>query len=94
VEAEQAVLVEATWGCLDLLELVQGISGSHLMLPKAGLVATSILDLQGFSSTVCLLENIFFKIINSKKMNYFLMFDSVMKNKLKNTFSIRLCHGK
>jgi len=30
------------------------------MLPKAGLVATSILDLQGFSSTVCLLENSFF----------------------------------
>jgi hypothetical protein len=29
---------------------------------------------------------IFLKKINSRKVNYFLMFDSVMKNKLKNTF--------
>jgi len=35
---------------------------------------------------VCLLENIFFFKMNFKKMNYFFMFGSVMKNKLENIF--------
>ena len=35
---------------------------------------------------VCLLESIFFFKVNFRKMNYFLMFGSVMKNKLENTF--------
>jgi hypothetical protein len=40
---------------------------------------------------VCLLEsNFFFKVnfrkVNSRKVNYFLIFSSVMKNKLENTF--------
>jgi hypothetical protein len=54
------------------------------MLPKAGLVTTSILDLQGFSRPVCLKK----KKVNFEKMNYFLMFGSVMKNKLENTSNI------
>ena len=35
---------------------------------------------------VYLLENNFFLKINYKKINYFLIFDSVIKNKLENTF--------
>ena len=35
---------------------------------------------------VYLLKNNFFLKVNLEKMNYFLMFGSVMKNKLKNTF--------
>jgi len=60
------------------------------MLPKAGLVTTSILDLQGFSRP----GKYFLKKKNCEKVNYFLMFSSVMKNKLENTSSIWLCHGK
>jgi len=37
-------------------------------------------------NTVCLLESSFFYKKNSKKVNYFPMFDNVMKNKLGNTF--------
>ena len=36
--------------------------------------------------SVCLLESIFFKKINSRKVNYFLIFGNIVKNKLKNTF--------
>jgi len=35
---------------------------------------------------VCLLESSFFYKVNSEKVNYFLIFSSVMKNKLENTF--------
>jgi hypothetical protein len=37
---------------------------------------------------VYLLENSFFKKINLRKVNYFSMFDSIMKNKLKKHFLI------
>jgi len=36
--------------------------------------------------SVCLLESSFLKKINSRKVNYFSMFGSVMKNKLENIF--------
>jgi len=44
-------------------------------------------DIQRHSTIdfVYLLKNYFFKKINFKKINYFLIFDSVMKNKLENT---------
>jgi hypothetical protein len=35
---------------------------------------------------VCLLKSSFFYKMNSEKVNYFLIFGSVMKNKLENTF--------
>ena len=38
------------------------------------------------SRPVYLLENSFFFKVNSRKVNYFSMFGSVMKNKLANTF--------
>ena len=41
-----------------------------------------ILDL----SVIYLLKTNFFKKINFKKVNYFLIFSSVIKNKLENTF--------
>jgi hypothetical protein len=41
---------------------------------------------QLISQFVCLLKNIFLKKIYFKKVNYFLIFDNVMRNKLENTF--------
>jgi hypothetical protein len=35
---------------------------------------------------VCLLKNSYFLKMNSEKVNYFLIFCSVMENKLENTF--------
>ena len=37
---------------------------------------------------ICLLENSFFLKENFRKVNYFPMFGSVMKNKLENTFQL------
>ena len=42
--------------------------------------------LEGQEGLVYLLESSFFWKVNSEKVNYFLMFSSIMKNKLENTF--------
>jgi hypothetical protein len=62
----------------DNQRLCSFINGYHLiglrLLPHAQCIG------------IYLLENNFFLKINYKKVNYFLIFDSVIKNKLENTF--------
>ena len=49
-------------------------------------ISTAFASLFHLLGRVCLLKSIFFKKNEFQKMNYFLMFGSVMKNKLENTF--------
>ena len=46
----------------------------------------SILSIDWFYMSDLFLESKFFWKVNSRKVNYFMMFDSVMKNKLENIF--------